>query len=126
MPTDVGQQGPGPSVQTDARSDKLRDVVITSQFKRDVKRELKGVHRSILREELQAVVDMLADDIPLPARMVDHPLGGTSKHHRDCHVRPDLVLIYRKSAAAKVKPPGRPDKPKLHLVHIGSHSELGI
>ena len=34
--------------------------------------------------------------------------------HRDCHIRPDLVLIYRK-----------PDKDHLDLVRLGSHSELG-
>lgn len=114
---------------TEAASDgskKRRDVVITGQFKRDVRREQKGPHRATIRAELQAVVDQLADDIPLPAHMVDHPLGGNWKDHRDCHIKPDLVLIYRKSAAPRVKPPARPETPKLHLVRIGSHSELGL
>lgn len=44
--------------------------------------------------------------------------GGSSgewKDHRDCHVKPDLVLIYRK-----------PDDRVLPLVRLGSHSELGL
>jgi mRNA interferase YafQ len=61
------------------------------------------------------VVDMLAGDKPLPRRNFDHPLTGEWNDHRDCHVRPDLVLIYRK-----------PDNTSLELVRLGSHSELGL
>lgn len=45
----------------------------------------------------------------------DHALTGEWKDHRDCHVKPDLVLIYRK-----------PDDATLQLVRLGSHSELGL
>ena len=54
-------------------------------------------------------------DAPLPTRYVDHPLAGEWKDHRDCHIRPDLILIYRK-----------PDAESLELVRLGSHSELGL
>ena len=54
-------------------------------------------------------------DEPLPHRYFDHPLGGEWKDHRDCHIRPDLILIYRK-----------PDDASLELVRLGSHSELGL
>ena len=39
---------------------------------------------------------MLAKDEPLPRRYFDHPLSGEWSDHRDCHIRPDLILIYRK------------------------------
>lgn len=58
---------------------------------------------------------MLAADIPLPPRYFDHTLIGEWKNYRDCHVRPDLVLIYRK-----------PDAVTLELVRLGSHNELGL
>jgi mRNA interferase YafQ len=58
---------------------------------------------------------MLAKDEPLPRRYFDHPLGGEWIDHRDCHIRPDLILIYRK-----------PDEASLELVRLGSHSELGL
>ena len=61
------------------------------------------------------IVTALANDEPLPERLRDHALGGNWKDHRDCHIRPDLVLIYRK-----------PDADTLQLVRIGSHSELGL
>jgi mRNA interferase YafQ len=54
-------------------------------------------------------------DMPLPIRHLDHPLAGEWSDHRDCHIRPDLVLIYRK-----------PDAATLQLVRLGSHSELGL
>ena len=44
--------------------------------------------------------------------LADHALGGAWRGFRDCHVKPDLVLIYRKSADA------------LALARLGSHSEL--
>lgn len=58
---------------------------------------------------------MLAADKHLPRRNVDHPLTGEWSDHRDCHIRPDLILIYRK-----------PDDASLELVRLGSHSELGL
>jgi mRNA interferase YafQ len=64
---------------------------------------------------LLAVVRLLASDEVLPHRCHDHQLTGDWADHRDCHVKPDLVLIYRK-----------PDDATLELVCIGSHSELGF
>ena len=122
MPIEPKDRRSGPRPE----SSKLRDVVFTTQFKKDFKREDKGRHQTTLRADLQGVVDRLADDIPLPHHMVDHALGGNWKDHRDCHIKPDLVLIYRKVAAPKVKPPQWTEKPKLSLVRLGSHSELGI
>ncbi len=42
------------------------------------------------------VVDLLAADAALPHRNFDHALTGDWVDHRDCHIKPDLVLIYRK------------------------------
>jgi mRNA interferase YafQ len=48
------------------------------------------------------VVNLLAADIPLPYRNHDHPLSGEWADHRDCHVKPDLILIYRKPDPVRV------------------------
>jgi mRNA interferase YafQ len=93
----------------------MRRIEPTGQFKRDYKREAKGQHRATLEVELKPVLQSLADDKPLEARYRDHALTGEWKDHRDCHVKPDLVLIYQK-----------PDAEILRLVRIGSHSELGL
>ena len=93
----------------------MRTIEPTSAFKRDFKRELKGRHAKLLQTEFPELLQNLADDRALDTRFRDHALTGEWKDHRDCHVRPDLVLIYRK-----------PDTETLQLVRLGSHSELGL
>jgi mRNA interferase YafQ len=92
----------------------MRTVKYTSRFKRDYRREKSGQHGKRLDNLLMEVVDLLAADKALSRRNLDHPLTGEWSDHRDCHIRPDLVLIYRK-----------PDDTSLELVRLGSHSELG-
>src|SRR5260370_41365169 len=74
----------------------MREVKYTTRFRRDYKREKSGRHGRKLDALLMEVVNMLAADQPLPPRNVDHSLQGEWKDFRDCHVRPDLILIYRK------------------------------
>ena len=87
----------------------------TSQFKRDYKRESKGQHRTTLAVYFGEVLNVLTTDQPLDQKYHDHPLSGNWSDHRDCHVKPDLILIYRK-----------PENDVLQLVRLGSHSELGL
>ena len=93
----------------------MRTIEWTSQFKRDYKREGKGQHRATLDVELFPIVDALVNDQLLDPRYRDHALTGEWKDYRDCHIKPDMVLIYRK-----------PDDVVLQLVRLGSHSELGL
>ena len=67
----------------------------THRFKRDYRREARGRHGADLDERLAAVVHALAIDAPLEPRHHDHALSGPWTDFRDCHIRPDLVLIYR-------------------------------
>ncbi len=66
----------------------------SAQFKRDYKRELKGRHRKTVEGDLKAVLIALVHSEPLEEKHKDHALTGNWKDHRDCHVKPDLVLIY--------------------------------
>lgn len=93
----------------------MRRIEHTAQFKRDYRREARGQHRGSLATEFVAVVSALAGDQVLPERRRDHPLTGDWKDHRDCHIKPDLILIYRK-----------PNDDVLQLVRLGSHAELGL
>ena len=58
---------------------------------------------------------LLAADMPLPPRFVDHPMKGQYSDCRDCHLRPDPVLVYRKQ-----------DVDILELIRIGTHAQLAI
>ena len=93
----------------------MRTIERTGQFKRDYKREAKGQHRLVLDDALLAMLKLLIADKTVPAKYRDHSLSGDWADHRDCHIKPDLVLIYR-----------LPDADTLQLVRMGSHSELGL
>jgi len=93
----------------------MRKIKRTGQFKLDYKRESKGRHGRTLDDELLPVLKALANDSPLTAKHRDHALTADWQHSRDCHIKPDLVLIYTK-----------PDDETLLLIRLGSHSELGI
>ena len=94
----------------------MRTIKYTAKFKRDYKREKKSAHhRATLDNDLIAITKLLAEDIALPLSCRDHQLINDWKDHRDCHIKPDLVLIYRK-----------PNAKTLELVRLGSHSQLGF
>lgn len=91
----------------------MRKIRRTNQFKRDYKREAKGQYKTTLDSDFVLAVKALALDLPLDSKYRDHAMTGDWLYHRDCHIKPDLVLIYQK-----------PDEKTLILVRLGSHSEL--
>ena len=91
----------------------MRTIERSSAFKRDYKREAKGQHRATLDTDLVPVLVALANDHSLEPRHHDHDLSGAWSGYRECHIKPDLLLIYRK-----------PDADTLRLARLGSHSEL--
>ena len=93
----------------------MRKIERTKQFKRDFQRVLATPKHRDLNNLLPAILTLLATDTPLPEKYADHPLRGEWKDFRDCHVKPDLVLIYRMIGSEV-----------LQLVRLGSHSELGF
>ena len=93
----------------------MRRIERTTQFKKDYKREARGRYRAILESSLIEVLDLLVADQELPERYFDHSLIGQWKDFRDCHIKPDLILIYAK-----------PNPSVLRLARIGSHAELSL
>jgi len=91
----------------------MRRIERATAFKRDYRR-VKAISRCRdLDKRLVAVLELLVDDRPLPPRNRDHALSGNWSGYRDCHLWPDLLLIYAKSS---------PDL--LQLARLGSHSDL--
>jgi mRNA interferase YafQ len=91
----------------------MRRIERTGAFRRDFKREKRGQHRREIDSLVSGVVSLLAEDKTLSAKNRDHELSGDWDDHRECHLKPDLLLIYR-----------TPDAQILQLVRLGSHSEL--
>lgn len=91
----------------------MRRIEYTSTFHRDSKHEKRGQYRRDIDSLVSDVVLLLAEDKSLLEKHRDHGLSGEWSDHRECHLKPDLLLIYRK-----------PDAEILQLVRLGSHSEL--
>jgi mRNA interferase YafQ len=91
----------------------MRTIEWTSAFKRDYKRTLATPRYREIERLLADIAGLLADDLPLAESCRDHGLSSNWTGHRECHLKPDLLLIYK-----------LPDERTLRLVRMGSHSEL--
>jgi len=87
----------------------MRAIVPTSQFKRDYKKRSRDRD---LDDLLTAVIDRLLGGDPLPAKFRDHTLKGGYAGCRECHLKPDLLLIYVQT------------EEEVRLIRLGSHSDL--
>jgi mRNA interferase YafQ len=91
----------------------MRTIDRQAAFRRDFKREkLSGRYKNFDNMIIE-VLTLLAADTPLPERYSDHPLTGNYLGFRECHIKPDLLLIYEKL-----------NIDRLVLARLGSHSEL--
>lgn len=88
----------------------MKQIKLTNQFKRDAKKHFL----SFLTPEWAEVLNCLVNGLTLPEKYRNHALKGELKDFRDCHIKPDLVLLYSV------------DNEHIHLIRIGSHSELDI
>ena len=87
------------------------EIIWTSQFKKDYKLAMKR-HRDI--GLLDDVIRRLASGEALPAKNRDHALTENWSGHRECHIAPDWLLIYRIEADLLI----------LTLSRTGTHSDL--
>ena len=92
------------------RETKLK-VVITTQFKKDYKQSIK---RHMTIQLLEDVIIALAMGEPLSEKNKDHALTGDWVGHRECHILPNWLLIYRVENDVLV----------LTLSRTGTHSDL--
>jgi mRNA interferase YafQ len=92
----------------------MRTIDRAAAFKRDYKRaKASPRHRQDVDRLVTGVVALLVADQDLPQPYRDHALVGDWSGYRECHLKPDLLLISRK-----------PDAETLRLARLGSHSDL--
>lgn len=80
-------------------------------FKKDFKRIKK---RGYDISRLEKIIELLANEVPLPEQFKDHNLSGNYNGFRECHIAPDWLLIYQVNNNELV----------LVLSRTGSHSDL--
>ena len=85
------------------------NISYTTQFKKDYKR-IKKQNKDL--DKLKSIIEELISGQKLDLKFCDHQLSGIWKGHRDCHIEPDWILIYRVSSDT------------LYLERTGSHSDL--
>lgn len=89
----------------------MLEIYFSSKFKKDYKRVMKqGKDPDVLFR----VIDLLGREQPLPDQYRDHALSGNYTGHRECHLQPDWLLIYKQEL----------DRLTLTLTRTGSHSDL--
>lgn len=85
-----------------------RKVIMSSQFKRDLRKQ----YLLLVTEEWAEVFGLLSKGKALPEKYLDHQLTGNLNAYRECHILNDFLLMYSN------------DDEELHLVRLGTHSEL--
>ena len=89
----------------------MLDIVLSNRFKKDLRlAKRRGLDLGLLND----VVDCLAQQTPLPEKFHDHALEGEYTGFRECHIKPDWLLVYRIDE----------DCLNLFLMRTGSHSDL--
>ena len=89
----------------------MLEIVPTKSFKKDLK---KYQHRKDVVKELYEVISVLAKEESLDLQKKDHSLIGDYVNYRECHVKNDVLLIYKVDKKTK----------SLFLARLGSHSEV--
>jgi len=89
----------------------MLNLQLSKQFKKDYKKIIKQGKNT---DEFWSVIEKLQNDETLDIQYRDHPLIGNYKNHRECHIHPDWLLIYKIDKSNVI----------LTAVRTGSHSEL--
>lgn len=89
----------------------------TKDFEKSYKKlKQSGKLKKQTKDSLLNAIDVLASGNTLPSEYKDHKLKGELSHYRECHIRGNLLLVYRIQK----------ERLLLVLVDIGTHSHLGI
>lgn len=86
-------------------------LLATKSYKKGLKKYLNNGYK---QEDIDIVVDMLIQQVPLPSKYKDHKLKGNMNNYRECHIKSDWLLVYKVDN----------DVLTLTLVTTGTHSEI--
>ena len=87
-------------------------ILYSSRFKKSFKRV--STAKSFKRERFEEVLQLLSHNHVLPIQLRDHPLTGDMYGYRECHLAPDILLIYKIHEEILV----------ITMIDIGNHAQL--
>ncbi len=90
----------------------MYQILYTNTFKKNLRKIIKS--GNFPRERVEAIIDMISGGAKLEPSLNNHKLHGKYDGTYECHIRPDMLLIYKKDNEEKV----------ITLLDIGSHSDL--
>jgi mRNA interferase YafQ len=90
----------------------MLEIYQTSSFKKDRKRELRNPNNQDLDLRIVEILSVLINKKPVPRRFKLHRLKGSYAGYLECHVKPDLLMIFRIETK------------RVYLFRLGSHSNL--
>lgn len=92
----------------------MYELAFAKSFKKSIKRILQLKAREAVKEKLEVIVEMIRQRKVLGSTYKDHALHGAWAGYRECHIKPDVLLLYEVDGRVRL----------ITLVNIGSHSEL--
>ncbi len=81
-------------------------------YSKKFKKHFKKIDDNEIKDELKNIISKLANSEPLEVKYKEHALKGNYKNFRECHLAPDMLLIYKI------------ENNILYCYRLGSHSEL--
>lgn len=92
----------------------MYELAFAKSFKKSIKRLLRAKDNKIVEERLEVVVEIIRQRKILDPKYKDHALRGEFGGYRECHIKPDVLLLYEIDEQRFF----------ITLVNIGSHSDL--
>lgn len=89
-------------------------LVYTKGFSKSLRKISCGVGGKKIVKELTVLLDVLISGKKISENYKDHQLQGELKEYRECHIRGDILIVYKKEEGLLI----------ITLVDIGSHSYL--
>ena len=91
----------------------MYELIPTTKFKKDLKKIKRNLSDFVIVSQVLKILQKKGID-GIPLKMKPHKLRGVYKNDWECHIKPDLLIIWFQI-----------EKPKtITLIRIGTHSEL--
>lgn len=92
----------------------MYELAFTNSFKKSIKRVLKSKDSKAIEGRLEIIIELIRHRKILDRKYKDHSLQGGYVGYRECHIKPDVLLLYEIDEKVQM----------VTLINIGSHSEL--